>query len=314
MKVMRASVAAALAAMLCLLAVIQLSASEELTRAKDLYRSASYDEALTVLDSILPSAASAAGEAIEVHQFRVLCLVALDRKEDAKRAMAALITAAPQYQLSDEDASPRVRSLFAEVRRSVMPTIVQRAYADAKAAFERKDPAATGQFDRVFALLKDPDVARDPSLSDLATVVSGFRDLSVAAAAPAPVAVPTPSASTSAAATVRRSTPSAPVAAIVAPVAISQILPPMPVRDAREWNGEVEVMVDATGKVTNARMTKSIHPAYDSALLRAAKSWTYKPATRDGVPTQMLKLVTIHIDTRPACDSRVNTNCRPASE
>ena len=309
---MRASVAAALVVMLCLVGVIQLNASEELTRAKELYRTASYDEALDVLDSIRLSAD--AGEAVEVHQFRVLCLVALDRKDDAKQAMAALIVAAPQYQLSDEDASPRVRSLFAEVRRSVMPTIVQRAYADAKAAFERKDPTATAQFDRVLTLLKDPDVAKDPALADLATVVSGFRDLSVAAAPrPTPIATPAaPAAAPAATATVRPPTASGAVAAMVAPVAISQLLPPMTLRDAREWDGEVEVTVNEAGKVTAARMTKSIHPAYDSAVLRAAKGWTYKPATRDGVPTQMLKLVTIHIDARPACSPRLTTNCRPS--
>jgi TonB family protein len=311
MKVMRATVAAALAVILCLAGIIQLNASEELTRAKELYRAASYDEALIVLDSVRPSD----DEAVEVHQFRVLCLVALDRKEDAKRAIAALITAAPSYQLSDEDASPRVRTLFAEVRRSVMPSIVQRAYAEAKAAYERKDPTATAQFDRVLTMLKDPDVAKDPSLADLATVVSGFRDLSVAAAAPAPALVTTPAAPPAgAAATVRRPTASGAAAAIVAPVAISQVLPPMPLRDPRQWDGEVEVTVNAAGKVTAARMTKSIHPTYDSAVLRAARSWTYKPATRDGVPTQMMKLVNIHIDTRPACSPRVNTNCRPASE
>src|SRR5687767_3727065 len=126
MKATRATLAAALAVVLCLGAAIPLNASEELTRAKELYRSASYDEALTLLDSIAPSVA--VDEAVELHHFRVLCLVALDRRDDAKRAMTALITAAPQYQLSEEDASPRVRTLFTEVRRSVMPTIVQRAY------------------------------------------------------------------------------------------------------------------------------------------------------------------------------------------
>jgi hypothetical protein len=150
MNVMRATVAAALAVILCLVAVSQLHASEELTRAKELYRAASYDEALSVLDGIRPSAG--VDEAVEIHQFRVLCLVALDRKEDARRAMAALITTSPQYQLSDEDAPPRVRTLFAEVRRSVLPSIVQRAYADAKAAYERKDPTAAAQFDRVLTL------------------------------------------------------------------------------------------------------------------------------------------------------------------
>jgi TonB family protein len=88
----------------------------------------------------------------------------------------------------------------------------------------------------------------------------------------------------------------------------------MQLRDKREWNGEVEVVISEAGKVIGARMTKSLHPAYDSEVLRAAKNWTYKPATRDGVPTQMVKLVNIHIDTRPACSPRINTNCRPASE
>jgi TonB family protein len=307
MKVTRATLAAALAVFLCLGTGIRLNASEELTRAKELYRSASYDEALTLLDSMAPSVA--ADEALEVHQFRVLCLVALDRKEDARRAMTALITAAPQYQLSEEDASPRVRALFTEVRRSVMPAIVQRAYAEAKAAFDRKDSTATAQFDRVLTLLKDPDVAKDPTLADLATVVTGFRDLSVAAAVPAPVSTTAaPAAATNAP---RANVPSA-TAPIIPPVAISQALPPIQLRDKREWDGEVEIVINEAGKVVSARMTKSIHPAYDGEVLRAAKNWTYRPATRDGVPTQMVKLVSIHIDTRPACSPRVNTGCRPA--
>ena len=310
MKVTPASLAAALAVVLCLGSEVPLNASEELTRAKELYRSAAYDEALTLLDSIPPSVVM--NEAVEFHQFRVLCLVALDRKDDATRAMEALINASPEYQLSEEDASPRVRALFAEVRRSIMPTIVQRAYAEAKAAFDKKDPAATAQFDRVLTLLKDPDVAKEPTLSDLATVVTGFRDLSAAAAAaPAPV---TTAAAPAGGATARRPTAPSPTVALVPPVAISQVLPPIQLRDKREWDGEVEIVISETGKVVSARMTKPIHPAYDGEVLRAARNWTYQPATRDGVPTQMVKQVNIHIDTRPACSPRVNTGCRPASE
>jgi hypothetical protein len=306
MNPMRATVAAALAAMLCLVAAVGLFASEELTRAKELYRSASYDEALTVLDNIPPSVAI--DEAIELHHFRVLCLVALDRREDAKRAMAALITASPSYQLSEEDTSPRVRSMFAEVRKSVYPAIVQKAYMDAKAAFDRKDPAATAQFEHVLRLLKDPDVAKDPAFSDLATVVIGFRDLSAAAAPPvAPVATP---AVAGAPATVRRPAN----AVIVPPTAISQALPAIQLRDRRIWDGEVEVVISEAGKVMSARMTKSIHPVYDAEVLRAAKTWIYKPGTRDGSPTQMSKLVNIHIDARPECSARLNTNCRPGNE
>jgi TonB family protein len=315
MNAMRATAAAALAVTLCLLAATRMmAASDELNRAKELYRSASYDEALKALDSIPPSVAI--DEAVELNQFRVLCLVALDRRDDAKRAMAALITASPSYQLSEEDASPRVRAMFTEVRKSVFPSIVQKAYADAKAAFDRKDPAATSRFDRVLTLLEDPDIATDPAFADLATVVKGFRDLSVAAtAAPPPVltAAPALAAVPAGGGTVARPAPAG-AGAILAPIAISQALPPMPLRDQREWDGEVEVVIDAAGKVVAARMTKSIHPVYDAAVLRTAKTWTYKPGTRDGAPAEMKKLVTIHIDARPACSGRVTVNCRPANE
>ena len=100
---------------------------------------------------------------------------------------------------------------------------------------------------------------------------------------------------------------------IVPPTAISQVLPPIQLRDRREWDGEVEVVINETGKVVSARMTKSIHPLYDAEVLRTARNWTYKPGTRDGAPAQMVKLVNIHIDTRPTCSPRINTNCRPAS-
>lgn len=316
MKVLRSTMAVAAVATLCFVHVVRITASEQLTRARDLYRSASYDEALTVLNGMTVVAT----EAVEVEQYRVLCLIALDRRDEARVAMTSLISTSPFFRLPEEETSPRVRAMFAEVRRSVLPAIVQRTYADAKAAFDRKDPDAVARFDRVLELLKDPDVASDASLADLATVASGFRDLSKAAAA-VPAATATAPPATAATATARR--PSVPAATppsaaapgvIVPPVAISQVFPsPSPQMGPREWDGEVEVVIDPAGKVVTARITKSIHPSYDQQLLRAARTWMYRPATRDGIATQMAKLLTVHLDTRPRCGRAVRGDCRPVA-
>jgi TonB family protein len=278
-------------------ATVGIVASEELDRAKELYRSASYDEALGVLDGL---AVPASPETLEVNQFRVLCLVALDRRDEARKAMAALVAASPSFAMSEADAPPRVRTLFTEVRRELLPGIIQRAYVDAKAAFDRKDPAAATQFDRVLALLKDPDVVSNASLNDLGLVATGFRDLSKSFVPPPPPPVETPRVTAA---------PRAPV--IVQPVAISQTIPVPQIRQERVWDGAIEVTINEQGKVTEARMTISIHPVYDQQLIRAAMNWTYRPALRDGLPTIAAKQVAIHIDTRPACSGRSTGDCRP---
>jgi len=312
MNVLRTTLAIAAVVILCAAGAARISASEDLTRAKDLYHAAAYDDALMVLSGmkVAPS------ETVEANLYRVLCLIALDRRDEAKEAMGKLIETAPLYQLPEEETSPRVRAMFAEVRKAQLPAVIQRAYAEAKAAFDRKDPDAASRFDDVLALLRDPDVAADPALADLATVATGFRDLSKAGVAPsaatpsAPPAAPPPAASTS-----RRPPVPTPASTgvIVPPIPISQSFPPLQLREAREWDGEVEVVIDQSGKVVSARMTKSVHPQYDVILLNAAKNWTYRPATKDGVPTQMVKLVGVHLDSRPECSARVRVNCRPTA-
>lgn len=304
MTVTRTSFALALAAMLWVARPVGVVASDELNHAKELYRTAAYDEALGVLEQISTTDTT---DAIEVYEYRVFCLVALDRKDDARKAMAALVTASPSYTMSETDAAPRVRTMFTEVRRSLLPGVVQRAYADAKASFDRKDPKATAQFDQVLTLLKDPDVAGNPGLADLATVAAGFRDLSkTLSAAPAPAPVTPPKETADAA---RPATPTAPV--LVPPVAISQAVPVPQLREEREWNGEIEVTINDHGRVIAARMTRPIHPVYDQQLVRAALTWTYKPALRDGSPTLFVKLITINLDTRPLCSARSSDRCRP---
>lgn len=279
------------------------AASDELNRAKELYRSAAYDEALNLLNAM--TAPADAADAVEVHEYRVFCLVALDRRDEAERAITALVTTSPLFVMSELEASPRVRSMFTEVRRGLLPSLVQRAYADAKAAFDRKDPGAVTQFDYVLTLLDDPDVKASPGLGDLATVAAGFRDLSKAlAATPPPPAVAPPSAA---------APPPVASVVVVPPVTLSQTVPSPQLREQREWDGEVEIVIDGRGKVVSARMTAPIHPVYDQQLTRAAMSWTYRPALRNGSPEQFVKRIPIHVDTRPECSPTSTAACRPAT-
>ena len=79
----------------------------------------------------------------------------------------------------ESDASPRVRSAFADVRRRMLPAIIQQQYAQAKAAFDRKDfGAAANGFSQVLVALADPEVATEaqrPPLSDLSNSRSASK-------------------------------------------------------------------------------------------------------------------------------------------
>src|SRR5262249_19729166 len=96
---------------------------------------------------------------------------------------------------SDAQTSPRILAVFKETRKAMLPDVVQRTYANAKASFEKKDAKALVQFEQLLQLLDDPDLRTMPQLEDLRTVVSGFRDLSkamanAAAVVPAAPAIP----------------------------------------------------------------------------------------------------------------------------
>jgi hypothetical protein len=317
MIIMRRSVQIALVSGMFLAMCAAVSAADDpLGRAKELYRSAAYDEALGILDNIGATAPSV--DTTEVNEYRVFCLVALDRKDDARKVIAALITANPSYQLSEAQASPRVRAIFKEVRQSILPSLVQSAYAEAKAAFDRKDPRATAGFERVLTLLHDPDLAAGPELGDLATVATAFRDLSVArAAAVPPAAASAPRENSSTAESAARAKPAEPPVYrdgepnFVPAVAISQTLPLTHLAERRLWTGAVEVLIDETGKVVSARMAMPVQPTYDKQLLQAAVNWKYRPALKDGTPARYIKVINVRLDTRPDCTLLVTSQCRP---
>jgi TonB family protein len=303
MQLTRTCLSAAFAVACCVLSSTALGASDEgLAHAKELYRSAAYEDALTVLDGL--KGAPSSSEATEVAEYRLFCLVALDRHADARKAIESIVTADPFYQPSDSQASPRILTVFRDVRRSLLPSIVQLSYADAKASFDRKDPETATRFDRLLTLLDDPDVRTVPALADLRTVATGFRDLSRAVTT-APAAVPTVAPTRSSAQAAPDSTsPGTEHAAgviVTPPVALVQSLPPWtPIRGsiaqiAREFSGTLDVKIDEHGDVVSATIVKSIHPSYDADLLKAARSWRFKPATRNGVPVPSAKTIEVRL-------------------
>jgi TonB family protein len=291
--------------LVCVALTLGASAQETLSRAKDLYVMAAYDEALDVLGRLRERATPA--ESSEVAGYEVFCLLALGRTDDANKAIAALVRADPLYRPSESGTSPRTRAAFDSVRRGLLPQIAQEMYDKAKAAFDRKEPVAAAEFDRVLAVLDDPELANAQNMADLRRLAAGFRDLSKAAAAPPPPPDPAPPsvapASTRAAPAIE--TPaiySADDAGIVPPTALSRSTPAWQPRNEiekrREFRGVLELVVDEAGDVTTAKLGKSIHPLYDRELLERTRSWKFRPATKDGVPVKYRMIIQIELTTK----------------
>jgi TonB family protein len=258
----------------------------DLTAARDLYASAAYDDALSVLNR-LRSSEHPASQSRAIEQYRAFCLLALGRPADAEQAIEAVVAAEPTYTPGDGDASPRIRSAFTAVRRRMLPSIIQQKYAQAKAAFDRKDfGAAADGFTQVLNALADQDVAAEakrPPLSDLLTLAGGFQELAAKAAAPPPP-VPAPPRIYTGGET-----------GIMAPAVINQALPPFPGQVVIPRNGKLEVVIDELGTVESAVMTSTVSQTYDAMVIAAAKAWRYKPATLNGMPVKFRKTVQITI-------------------
>jgi tetratricopeptide (TPR) repeat protein len=281
------------------IAVLLLSASaataqDALGPVRDLYASAEYEEALSALGRLK---AEAPAPDLEIDRYRVLCLIALGRSNEAERVIESIVVADPLYQPSPADAAPRVVTAFSTVRQRILPRLARSLYLEAKAAYDRESYAdAAKSLERAVRVIDSVETQAKNELADLRVLAVGFLDLSRAAAEPAPVApapAPTPE--------------SAPPAVVAAPppapvsntglIALKQELPPLPFSIASlgvgEYRGTVEVQIDERGNVTSARMLQPVHVIYDPILLRAARDWKYEPPRIAGKPTTSLKRVEV---------------------
>ncbi|TMG80018.1 MAG: hypothetical protein E6H78_19275 [Betaproteobacteria bacterium] len=197
---------------------------------------------------------------------------------------------------------------------------MQHAYADAKAAFDRKDPEAATGFERVLILLHDPDLASSSEFADLAVVAAAFRDLSAAretAAAQSQAALALSARESVASGSAPRGKPAEPPVYrdgepnLTPAVAITQTMPPAHLSERRLWTGAIEILIDETGKVLSAQMATPVQATYDKQLIQAALNWKYRPALKDGMPARYIKIINVRVDSRPDCSIAVMTQCRP---
>ena len=293
-----------------------LSAQESIAAARQLYASAEYKDALSMLDGLLKSnPAPPDRQAIDL--YRTLCLAALGGMNEATTAVDEMIKRDPLYHPNLDDVPPRLRTLFRDARQRLLPGIIQQRYVAAKAAFERNDlRIATEGFTQVLIALSDPDIATAAGLSplaDLKTLATGFNDLAIRSLAPPPTPqvasapVDTPAAtapppSAPAAAAVSSASPRAPAIYtkgepdVIEPIAVRQSLPPYPGRVTMAKSGVLEIVIDETGSVEFAAMVQSVDPNYNRIVIAAAKTWAYRPARRDGTPVKFRKRIQVAIN------------------
>ena len=189
---MNASVATCTVAVL-LLSGPRLHAQDSLEAARQLYASAEYTSALSMLNA-LSAVDTPREERRAIALYRTLCLLAVGRGQEAERAIESMVSADPLYRPDADEIPPRMRTAIAETRKRMLPSILQEKYKDSKAAFDRQDfsRAAFG-FKEMLDGLADPDIsvaASQSPLADLKTLAIGFHELSSKALVPIPAAAP----------------------------------------------------------------------------------------------------------------------------
>lgn len=299
------------ALLLCAAAGAVVRAQDPVQTVKDLYAAAAYEDALAAVTRLQSDAPQR-----EIEQYRVFSLTALGRTAEAQKAMEAMIQADPSYALDPAETPPRVQEAFTRVQQRMLPVVTKQLYSEARASLDRKDrDEAIEQFEKLLKVI-DGAGASAASMGELRVLADGFLGLSRALpadAAPstpaaAPVATTTapptvtgpPSSSAPPAARASGSAVRAPnTAAETRPVAISQSLPNWFPSDSLSrrsaFSGSVRVNIGVDGRVSSAEIVSSVHPTYDSMLLRAARSWLYQPAKRNDVAVESELVVEVNL-------------------
>jgi len=271
-----------------------LTGAGALLRARALYESAAYEEALSLLIAI-----EDATNVGEVEQYRALCLLALQRPADAERALEQIVLRKPLFVMDVEEISPRLVLMYRDVRLRLVPTVARNLFARGKANFDAKRyPQAATQLQELANLLAIEEPATSGTgMAELRQLTDGFLRLSIAE-----TEAVRPTTATGSTLGLLDRVYSLDDRAIIGPVEIVRHLPTRVSlgKDDKEglYQGLIEIIIDPTGLVASAEVVRSITPSYDAALIQATRGWRFQPATLNGTPVPYRKQFEIIVHSR----------------
>jgi TonB family protein len=290
---------------------VGLSAQDPLSAARDMYASAAYEDALSTLSRL--DGATTPDVARQADEYRAFCLYALGRTREAESVAESIIRREPLARLDAADASPRLESMFTDVRKRLLPSLIRDRFRAARSALDQKSfAAAETQLAEARLMIFEAEKigVKDDGLTDLSVLVDGFLQLirsapdqrtsQSAAAAPvvaaaAPTVAPrTIGSSPAPAAASAPRTYSADDQGVTPPVALEQRIPTMTpqmqvIAKALKSNGRIDIVIDETGRVADATIRQSLNSTFDALIVRTARTWKYRPAMKDGVAVPYLK-------------------------
>jgi periplasmic protein TonB len=295
------------------------SSQDLLDAARDQYASAAYEDALSTLGRM--DASVAPEVARQAEEYRAFCLYALGRTGEAESVAESMIRREPLLRLGAADASPRLESMFTDVRRRLLPSLIRERYRTARAAVDQKSfGAAEAPLTEAHRMIAEAERigVKDDGMADLNVLVDGFLQLirsnaeqRIAAQPVVPAAAVPPPAPAAAGPAVRERADAPPAAApaataivsrvysaadegVAPPVALEQRMPAMTtemqqVAKAVKTRGMMDIVIDESGRVVDVTMRQSLNPTIDALIIRSARTWKYRPAAKDGTPVRYLK-------------------------
>jgi TonB family protein len=259
-----------------------LAAAQQATlqQAIELYWNGEYERTLQLLAAELSD-----DEVVEGHKYRAFSLVALGRNDEARAEFASLLEADPSHALDSSLVSPKIVEQFEQSRDEYAASLL----AQGKAAYFE------GRYDESLQLLQSL-LEVDPSSTlgrEYLQLARERLDLQQRAAALEPVEPEAPEVDPNRVYNIGGE--------VTDPVPLDQPKPRYPPFDAgNRTEGEVivRITIGRDGAVERANVVRSANERMDAAAVRAARTWRYEPATLNGQPVRVYKIVGIRFSLR----------------